>query len=149
MTDRFWSRVKCGGVEECWEWQGARLPKGYGRLRLSNQRRTAYAHRTAWELLRGPIPEGLHVLHKCDNPPCCNPSHLKLGTNTDNIADKVARGRTHRLRGELCGAAKLSARDVAAMRSAAPLMSRQELAVAFGVSRVHVGRILSGKQWVE
>lgn len=146
---RFWDNVRTGAASECWEWKRSRLPKGYGLVRLSQPRRRGYAHRIAWELENGPIPEGLHVLHSCDNPPCCNPAHLRVGTNVDNIRDKVIRGRTSRLHGERCGMAKLTNADVQLIRLAAETLpvSIEQLATAWSVSRMQVGRILRRVQW--
>jgi hypothetical protein len=84
----FWFYVEKGS--DCWIWIGGRdfrVGKHYGRYR------GRAAHRVAWELTRGPIPEGLQVLHRCDNPPCVKPSHLFLGTNQDNIRDMIGKGR--------------------------------------------------------
>lgn len=93
MQIPFWSRIKRTGEswESCWEWQGKRLPRGYGRL--SRYGEQVYAHRYAYEVTWGPIPEGLHVCHSCDNPACVNPHHLWLGTASDNMRDCVAKGR--------------------------------------------------------
>jgi hypothetical protein len=87
---RFWAKVVVhpGG---CWEWRGRRMPKGYGKLNRGTK--TVYAHRLAFELRNGPIPDGLYVLHKCDNPPCINPDHLFLGTQADNVRDRDTKGR--------------------------------------------------------
>jgi hypothetical protein len=71
----------------CIEWQGARQPKGYGVVGKRG------AHRVMYELVYGPIPEGAHILHSCDNPPCVNPLHLRAGSNAQNQAEKAARGR--------------------------------------------------------
>lgn len=88
---RFWTKVL--PVDSgCWEWQGHRLPKGYGHFRGLTAKNVK-AHRFAYELLVGPIPDGLRVLHRCDNPPCVNPVHLFLGTDKDNSDDKIAKGR--------------------------------------------------------
>lgn len=89
----------------CLEWTGYTNVRGYGRIAFNG--RTVGAHRLAWELVNGPIPDGMNVLHHCDNPPCCNVGHLFLGTHADNSADMVAKGRqrnqnaakTHCLRG--------------------------------------------------
>lgn len=87
----FWTHVAIGQPEECWPWDRAKTGAGYGMLRLDGTNR--YAHRTAYELVRGPIPRGAHILHSCDNPPCCNPAHLSIGSRSDNMRDCVAKGR--------------------------------------------------------
>ena len=81
-----------GPQGKCWEWRGNRDVDGYGRFRWNYE--MFGAHRVAWELAHGPVPAGMLVLHRCDNPPCCNPDHLWLGTNVENIADRHAKGRT-------------------------------------------------------
>jgi hypothetical protein len=90
---RFWATVEKG--DGCWEWQGMRNEKGYGRIdkRNGGKRRTVFAHRAAYQLTTGPVPEGSIVMHTCDNPLCCNPSHLRTGTYADNIRDMVAKDR--------------------------------------------------------
>ncbi len=86
-------------VGECLEWTGTRNPHGYGRF--SRRGRQELAHRVAYELAVGPIPDGLQVLHRCDNPPCVNPTHLWLGTPADNAHDRDTKGR--RRTGISCG----------------------------------------------
>ena len=90
--ERFWLYVLKG--PDCWEWQGSRHgPAGYGYFKAWPDRSPVRAHRFIWELLNGPIPDGFEVMHKCDNPPCVRPDHLKLGTSLNNCQDKIAKGR--------------------------------------------------------
>lgn len=89
---RFLAKIRMP-EDGCWEWTASRHPRmGYGRFG-DGHRRIVYAHRYMWELARGPIPHGMNVLHRCDNGPCVRPSHLFLGTQRDNIADVIAKGR--------------------------------------------------------
>lgn len=94
-ADRFWARVDICGEDECWEWQGAKSPgsHNYGKLSAWGEQASIYAHRVVWELENGQIPEGMFVCHTCDNPPCCNPDHLFLGTPKDNVQDAISKGR--------------------------------------------------------
>jgi len=91
--ERFQAKVdRSGGPDSCWLWTGARILSGYGVLMVDGRRR--YAHRFAYELAHGPIPAGLFVCHRCDNPKCVNHAHLYAGSHADNMRDKVSRGRT-------------------------------------------------------
>jgi hypothetical protein len=94
VEDRFWSKVRRGGTDECWEWTAGTNDDGYGVIKVDG--RDTGAHRIAWVLIarRGPVPDGMVVMHSCDNPPCVNPAHLSLGTVADNNADRHAKGRT-------------------------------------------------------
>lgn len=87
---RFWEKVACGKPTECWEWSGSQHG-GYGRFKMAGK--TMIATRVAYWLATGVHPGNLLVMHTCDNPKCCNPSHLRLGTNSDNTKDKVEKGR--------------------------------------------------------
>lgn len=89
MEERFWEKVKKG--DGCWIWSSFHNEYGYGQLRFRGRMRGA--HRASWEINCGPIPDGLFVLHKCDNPGCVNPNHLFLGTNQDNLRDASNKGR--------------------------------------------------------
>ncbi|MBN1837885.1 MAG: HNH endonuclease [Spirochaetales bacterium] len=95
VGERFWSKVEIGAPDECWPWTGAKT-KGYGSLRVGDH--AVYAHRLAYELTYGPIPEGrgFHgtvAMHTCDNPACCNPGHIVIGTQEENLRDMSAKCR--------------------------------------------------------
>lgn len=142
LAERLWARVT-KQPSGCWEWQGHRRTDGYGQLgRGGRDEGLIEAHRASWELTHGPIPEGLSVCHRCDNPPCCNPDHLFLGSPADNVADAVAKGRV--ARGERLPQTKLSDDDVFRVR----LLGRQgvrqaEIARRFGVSQGHVSALIA------
>lgn len=130
----------------CWIWTGARKSKGYGSMRIGpkSRSRTVAVHRLMWAETHGPIPVGFCVLHHCDNPPCINPDHLWLGTNSDNILDKMRKGRTPN--GELHWRARLkkeAARDIRS-RFRALLI---ELSGKHGVSVETVRGVAAGKGW--
>ena len=146
LMSSFWSRVsKPNGEDGCWEWTGSRKPSGYGGFALRGQWEAA--HRASWKIHRGDIPDGLHVLHRCDNRRCVNPSHLFLGTHEDNMADCVAKGRT--VRGERKPSAKLTEDDVRAIRSAyVPWKNGvYRLAAEYGVSPGTVTAIVKRRKW--
>lgn len=92
LASAFWSRL-AHKPTGCWEWTGTCMRFGYGSAYHPISRKKRAAHRIAYELAFGPIPDGLFVCHHCDNPPCCNPAHLFLGTASDNHQDKLRKGR--------------------------------------------------------
>jgi hypothetical protein len=130
---------------ECLVFIGPRTRDGYGKIAPSRQT-TLLAHRVAWETEHGPIPEGLQVLHSCDNPPCCLPEHLFLGTNDDNMADKKRKGRNPR--GSANVKARLEEADIPAInRLLERGINHCEIARLFGVSASTIDAIARGTNW--
>lgn len=169
---RFWQRVDKSG--DCWLWTARRDKDGYGGISIGSK--NFRAHRIAYELTFGAIPKGLIVCHHCDNPPCCNPSHLFLGTQQDNSTDRVKKGRAasgdrngsrlhperrprgaqhrwqtkpeSRLHGERNGRAKLSEKDVQKIRNRLSNgEKRSVLAKEFNVSWTAINYIAQGRNW--
>ncbi|MDT0176907.1 HNH endonuclease [Enterobacter sp. BRE11] len=145
----FWSKVKKGSASECWNWQGAKKPKGYGNVRINGK--YLLAHRASWELANFPIPEGFFVCHACDNPSCCNPSHLLLGNARANFTDMVSKGRQEFAKNKAIGSrnvnAKLTWDQVCEIRS---LHSRggvtaKKIASDFGVTPSNILSIIHFK----
>lgn len=146
LADRLWAKTKKGGSDECWEWQGSRHPKGYGQIGRGRRKDgLAYAHVVAWEVTHGPVPSGAHVCHRCDNPPCVNPSHLFLGSPADNTHDMI-RKRRHSY-GEN-HATKLTEKDVVEVRRLlAEGTTQQAVADRFSVSRSLIGQVGRFNRW--
>ncbi len=151
---RLWYRVEMK-ESGCWEWQGAKRTTGYGNIKYLGK--WYGCHQLAYSLAVGPIPGGLHVLHHCDNPPCCNPEHLFVGTNTDNIKDRMVKDRSNRepvpyekrAKGERVGGAKLTEDLVRAVRDrhAEGGMTMREVGDEFGVCAASVCLIVNRKTW--
>lgn len=144
LEDRLWRSVDIGNAEDCWEWQRSCFSSGYGQIRVGKTVETT--HRVAWKLSKGEIPSGLFVCHTCDNRPCCNPSHLFLGSPLDNMRDKVDKGRQARLNGETNPASKLTNQEVIEIRNCAN-GGDKEIAEEYGVSRRLVRLIRQHKIW--
>lgn len=151
LEERFWSKVdRSGGPDACWLWTASVFRKrgGYGQFSMPGGR-VVKAHRLAYELEIGE-PGKLFVCHECDTPRCCNPRHLFLGTNADNIADMDRKGRrrSHSYRGEGHHQAKLSEKDILAIRERASAgETGKAIAADFGISGVHANRIIRRDVW--
>lgn len=143
LEERFWSKVSKS--EGCWKWQGAFRSDGYGKI--NKEGKSHSAHRISWEITNGPIPEGLWVLHKCDNPPCVNPKHLFLGTAADNMADKMAKGRDRYVPhiGEDNPRCKLTVEKVKEIRASD--MTCNQLSELYGVTDGTISAIRTRKLW--
>jgi hypothetical protein len=171
-VDIFWSLIDKSDSDSCWPWLGFTDKDGYGRLPGGE---TIGAHRAAWMIHFGPITSKEHVLHRCDNPPCCNPHHLFIGDHSINHADKVRKGRQshgekasnvikkfhktlrerepdryqrifiERVRGENNPTAKLSEDDVREIRTCGGL--QREVAARFGVQQTVISAIRLRKTW--
>jgi hypothetical protein len=147
IAERFWAKVdKSGGPDACWPWLGSCNTNGYGTFRGFVP--TEGTHRTAYILTYGPIPDEMCVCHSCDNPPCCNPAHLFLGTRNENMADMAQKGRAADTAGEKNGHARLTEQDVLAIRAAvAAGITEQDLAPRYGVSRSAIGAVVTRQNW--
>lgn len=150
QVDAFWSKVKISDdVNVCREWSGARSSTGYGNVRID--KKNLGAHRVAFELSACPIPDGLIVMHLCDNRACCNPRHLVLGSVAANAADMILKNRQGFHKNKAIGArntnAKLTDADVKKIRELYPQHNQYELAGMFGVSQPCIGSILRNQTW--
>ena len=143
LETRFWARVD--KTDGCWLWKGSTC-RGYGRISVEN--RIMRAHRASWELAFGKIPDGLYVLHHCDNNTCVRPDHLFLGTQKDNIQDCVQKGRLNTAIGEKRGSTRLTVEQVLLIRQKLKLGIRaRELANEYGVNRSTIYHIKQGRNW--
>lgn len=145
---RFWSKVSIVG--ECWEWTAAKIPDGYGVFGVDGISRCA--HRISWEFFHGQIPHSLYVLHRCDNPPCVNPSHLFIGSQKDNVSDCTSKGRRgiHRPSAETNGMVKLNRWDIPVIRHLVHQHKFKQSVVAslYSVSRSAINSIILNNSWV-
>jgi hypothetical protein len=146
---RFWAKVSIKGPDDCWPYKFGKGRRGYGRTLKENHGHKLYvASRLAWEFTNGPILGGLNALHKCDNPPCCNPKHLFLGTHQDNAIDKINKGRGRNLKGSLVPVSKIKEQDAIDIR----ILHKQgilqkDLATQYGLCRQSISDILCQRTW--
>jgi transcriptional regulator with XRE-family HTH domain len=140
---RFWSKVKSLGSSEdsCWTWTASLNSNGYGQIMLPSHR-PMVASRYIMRSIHGAIPDGMHVLHNCDNPPCVRPDHLRFGTATENMRDISLHQRRRK-------GMKLTADEVIEIRKADPTTPNQRKAIAkqFGVSAATIYNIMTGRSW--
>lgn len=155
LEKRLWNKVDVRGEDECWLWKGERNAKGYGRIYVDNRIAAQFGNqgdvlkvtRVVFWLKTGQVPDARsHVCHKCDNPACCNPAHLFMGTALDNVRDAMQKGR--HVHGETHGCAVLTDEDVIKIREmwkrGDPLLS---IAKKFGVSERTARDAATGAQW--
>jgi len=146
LTNRFWSYVdkdsECYG---CWDWIGNRHKSGYGKIWVDGE--TWLTHRVSWIMFNGEIPDGLCVLHRCDNKSCCNPDHLYLGTNMENSKDMCSKDR--QATGEKNGASKLNEEEVILIRELynTGKLSQRALSSMFHISKGTIYYIVNDMQW--
>lgn len=147
LAVRFWPKVArtTDADDECWPWTASLNNKGYGQISRGGRGNSMMkAHVAAWELTYGLVPPGKEVCHRCDNPPCCRPSHLFVGTHAENQQDAAVKGRM--ARGQRRGvAAKLSAQRVDEIRAA--VGTHSVIAQKYGVSRSLVTMVRNRHRW--
>jgi hypothetical protein len=157
LIDRIGHRIdRSGGPDACWPWTGPLNPRGYGQtfVRMGDRNVRVGAHRAAYIAEYGDVPDGLFVLHNCDNPPCCNPAHLRTGTHRDNMADRQEHGAGYPTGEEHPRALSVSSEVIVAIRRMyrPGVKGRGQHAIAqqFGLSRTTVQRIVTeSDRWAE
>ena len=150
---KFWKYVvKSNDINKCWGWN-ASLCFGYGQVNQyeNGKYKKYFAHRLSWEIHNGTIPSGLCILHKCDNPICCNPNHLFLGTKRDNIIDCYSKKRrpiNNWCQGEKNPSSKLNEKNIIDIRQLLNKGLKQlEIALSFNISQSTVSSIKRNKLW--
>ncbi len=146
IDERFWAKVK--KTDSCWLWTGSLNKAGYGQFSVKKgykKQCPVLAHRFSWELTNGVILEDCCVCHHCDSPACVNPAHLFLGTQLDNVADMVAKGRT--AIGVKRNSAKLTEAQVIEVRHLAATMSMSAIGRIFGVHNTTIFSIVHRQTW--
>jgi len=149
IKKRFWGHVDIGAPNECWLWTAGTFWHGYGQfsyVREQGKTQIVYAHRFAYRITKGKIPKGLFVCHSCDNPPCCNPNHLFLGTHEDNMQDRDRKNR--QARGESHSRAKITSEEVREIRRLYNEgQSQKRIARIYNISPRQVSGICCGVYW--
>jgi len=140
LSERIENRI-VKDSKDCWNWLGMKDRDGYGRMCYKGKQ-GQLVHRLSYSFYKEPIPEGLLVLHSCDNPSCVNPAHLRLGTNQDNQKDKKDR---QRIVGSKHPYSKLTEEDVISIRASS--LSQEKLGKLYGVEQAHIGRIIRRVNW--
>ncbi len=150
--NRFWKKVNVRSSSECWPWQGPTDRDGYGILRIDQYfNDSARAHRLAYQWTNGNFNSDLIIRHSCDNPSCCNPNHLISGTQTDNMQDKIKRGRSNTTRGIDHPHSKLNEETVKVIKWMLKYNNHRgiqmKLSKMYGVSPSTIAYIRSGRNW--
>ena len=147
LPERFWSKVDIRGEDECWNWRAGMSQQGYGSVKI--KRKNTQAHKVAFLLGGGVLTQQKPwVLHKCDNPSCCNPAHLFAGNVADNVKDMCQKERNKWVVGERHGLSKLKKDDVLEIRSLnASGIAYQSLATRFGVSKNAIWCVCTRRTW--
>lgn len=148
--EKFWKKVNKSAPGGCWEWIGYTMPSGYGQVGI--RYKLYLVHRVAWAIAIGEDPGEQQVCHGCDNPKCANPAHLFLGTQRDNMADMISKGRddhTQNVRGDKIGTSKLTEPQVKEIwrLHLTEGLGERKLAARFGVTPANIHIILSGQSW--
>ncbi len=139
-----WDHIDRQTADGCWNWTAATSKSGHGIATIGGRR--CYVHRYLFGIFNGPIPPGKVVRHRCDNPACCNPAHLILGTPAQNVADRCARGRS--ARGESNGRSRLSADQVIELYTRWHAgEGSTSLATEYGITDRAVRLIIHGRNW--
>lgn len=147
IRERFDSKWKRDPATGCWLWMASTAGKGYGQFRIPGTRKNIYAHRLSYELFKGALPKGAHLMHSCDTPCCVNPDHLSIGTPLQNARDMRDKGR--HLNGQLNSSAKLTADQALAIKTllAHSNLSQRVIARLFGLQQMEISRIKRGERW--
>lgn len=145
LQQRFENKIAYEPNTGCWLWTGSLSYKGYGRFNVDGINNSA--HRVSYQLFKGSIPDGLHIIHSCDVRCCVNPDHLSVGTNYDNVQDRVSKGRSAMNKGESHPNCKLTEMSVRIIIEASLHFKRSLIASYFHVTTEQIGNIINRKSW--